>query len=286
MGRLRDRMEQDLILKGFEATTRRNYVLYCRKFAAHFGRSPEELGEADLREFLLHLIQVERVSYGTYRQIVAALKFLYEVTMKRSGVITRIPFPRHRRPPLPRVLRKDQIAILFAALKHPKYRAVLATCYAAGLRIKEACQLQIEDIDSRRMVIRVRSGKGAKERYTILSPRLLNLLREYWKIERPTDWLFPGQRGKKPVSPASVRNVLKRAREQVGLGSWCTPHVLRHSFATHLLEAGTDLAVIKALLGHESIKTTCLYTHVSTKHIRTVTSPIDGLPGEDLTQRR
>lgn len=277
MGKLRDRMEQDLILKGLAATTRRNYLLYCHKFAAHFGRSPEELGEAEIRAFLMHLIQVEQVSYATYRQILAALKFLYRTTLGREWEVNRVPFPRHRPARLPCVLRDDQLRALFAALKSPKYRALFMTCYAAGLRIGEACRLQVGDIDSRRMVIRVTQGKGAKERYTVLSPHLLETLRVYWKLLRPSVWMFPGQGAAGPVSPDAVRAVFRTAREQVGLGAWCTPHVLRHSFATHLLEAGTDLVVIQALLGHTSIKTTCIYTHVSTDRIGKVTSPLDGL---------
>lgn len=286
MGQLRDRMEQDLVLKGLAPTTRRNYLLYCKKFAAHYGRSPEQLGEPEIRAYLLHLIQVEQVSYPTYRQILAALKFLYRTTLGREWEVNRLPFPKHRPPALPRVLRNDQLLALFAGLKRPKYRALLMTCYAAGLRISEACRLRVEDIDSRRMVIRVVQGKGAKERYTILSPRLLTLLRVYWKLQRPAEWLFPGQGAAGHVSPDSVREVFRRAREQAGLGPWCTPHVLRHSFATHLLEAGTDLVVIKALLGHNSINTTCVYTHVSTERIGKVPSPLDGLPLEALQTKR
>jgi integrase/recombinase XerD len=278
MGQLRDRMEQDLILRKLSPATRRNYLLYCRKFAAHYGRSPEELGETEIRAYLLHLIQVEQVSYATYRQILAALKFLYTVTLARGWEVERIPFPRHRRQSFPEVLGQDKLVELFAVLRRPKYRAVLMTCYAAGLRISEACSLRVEDIDSRRMVIRVRYAKGSKQRYTVLSKQLLAMLRAYWKSERPPEWLFPGQ-GKCPhISPDTVRQVFRRARDQVGLGKWCTPHTLRHSFATHLLESGTELVVIQALLGHSTIRTTTVYTHVRTDHIGRVTSPLDCLP--------
>ena len=151
MGDLRKRMEQDLILRKLSPSTRRNYLLYCRKFAVYHGRSLEELGETEVREYLLHLIQVEQVSYSTYRQIVSALKFLYVVTLGQAGVVDRIPFPRHRRNSFPEVLRQDQILQLFAVMRRLKYRALLMTCYAAGLRISEACQLRVEDIDSTRM---------------------------------------------------------------------------------------------------------------------------------------
>ena len=278
MGHLRDRMEQDLILRQLSPATRRNYLLYCRKFAAHYGRSPEDLGEAEIRDFLLHSIQVEQVSYSTYRQVLAALKFLYTVTLTRAWEVERIPFPRHRRQSFPEVVGQDKLAELFETLRRPMYRAVLMSCYAAGLRISEACSLQVPDIDSRRMVIRVRYAKGDKQRFTVLSRKLLITLREYWKIDRPQQWLFPGLGKSGHIRTETVRRVFGHARKQVGLGKWCTPHTLRHSFATHLLESGTELVVIQALLGHSTIKTTTCYTHVRTDHIAKVTSPLDFLP--------
>jgi integrase len=176
------------------------------------------------------------------------------------------------------VVGREQLEQLFAALRSPKYRALFLTCYAAGLRISEACALRVEDIDSRRMVIRVRYAKGSKQRYTVLSPQLLVVLREYWKVARPPEWLFPGQ-GKSPfISPDTARQVFRAARDEIGLGKWCTPHTLRHSFATHLLESGTQLVVIQALLGHSSIRTTTTYTHVRTDHVAAVISPLDSLP--------
>ena len=277
MGQLRDRMEQDLILKRLSPATRRNYLLYCRKFAAHYRRSPAELGETEIRQYLLHRIEVEHVSYTTYRQILAALKFLYRVTLDRPWEMERIPFPRSRQDQFPKVLRQDQLVQLFTALRNPKYRALLMACYAAGLRINEACALRVEDLDSRRMVIHVRDAKGGKQRYTVFSRQLLEVFRDYWKIDRPQEWLFPGQGSCGHLLPDSARQVFRRACDQVGLGRWCTPHTLRHSFATHLLESGTPLVVIQVLLGHTSIKTTTAYTHVQTDHIARVTSPLDAL---------
>ena len=198
MGRLHDRMEQDLILKRFSPATRRNYLLYCRRFAAFYRRSPEEMGEAEIRKFLLHLIQMDQIAHVTYRQVLAALRFLYTVTLGKTWEVERIPFPKHQRPRLPKVLNADQLLSLFQALRSPKYRAILMTCYAAGLRLGEACRLQIGDIDSSRMVIHVRQGKGNKERYTVLSPRLLHMLRVYWKLYRPTTWLFSGPHQRRP----------------------------------------------------------------------------------------
>lgn len=278
MGALRRRMEEDLKLKGFSPCTQKVYLLYCRKFAAHYGRSPEELGEEEIRKFLLHLIQIEQVSYATYRQILAALKFLYSVTLNREWEVGRIPYPKHRKRKLPGVLNNDQLLALLQALRSPKHRAILTSCYAAGLRIGEACQLHVDDLDSSRMVIRVRQGKGCKERYTLLSPRLLEMLRCYWRIYRPMDWLFPGLTEAGHISPGTVRQVFRKARDEAGIGRWCTPHSLRHAFATHLLDRGTDLVVIQALLGHTSIKTTSIYTHVTIEHIQKTGSPLDHLP--------
>jgi integrase/recombinase XerD len=278
MGKLRDRMEQDLILRKLRPTTRRNYLFYCRQFAAFFRRSPEELGEAEIRQFLLHHILVRESSPDTYRQMRAALKFLYTVTLKRSWEVEHIPFPRRVRRKLPEVLTLAELTALFDALRSPKYRAVLLTCYAGGLRISEACELRVEDVDSARRVLRIRNGKGGQERLTLLSPRLLAILRRYWQIAKPKGWLFPGQGGMRPICPGTVRRVFAIARLQAGLGKRYWPHSLRHSFATHLLDNGADLVLIQNLLGHRSIHTTSRYTHVSTERLQKTTSPLERLP--------
>jgi integrase/recombinase XerD len=231
MGQLRDRMEQDLILRRLRPATRRNYLFYCQQFAAFFRRSPEQLGEPEIRQFLLHHIQVRLGSYNTYRQVRAALKFLYTVTLKRSWEVEQIPVPRRAWRRLPEVLTAQELAALFDALESPKYRAVLLTCYAAGLRIGEACRLRVHDIDSKRMVLRI-DGKGGRERLALLSPRLLTLLRRYWLIAQPKEWLFPGQGAAQPINPGSVRNVFRQARLRAGLEKRCSHHSLRHSFAT------------------------------------------------------
>jgi site-specific recombinase XerD len=271
-------MEQDLILKGLAPSTRRNYLLYCRKFAAFYWRSPAEMGEEEIRHFLLHQIQVVQVSYDTYRQILAALKFLYTVTLQQPWTVIRLPFPKARPHPLPTLLNQQELVALFEAFRKPKYRALFMTCYAAGLRIKEACQLRVEDIDSSRMVLRVHYGKAGKQRCTVLSPRLLAVLRNYWQIAKPRPWLFPGQTATGHVSPDTARQVFRRACLTAHLDKKCSPHALRHSFATHLLDAGTDLVLIQALLGHSSIRTTSRYTHVSIARIQHVTSPVEQLP--------
>jgi integrase/recombinase XerD len=277
MGQLRDRMEQDMKLKGFSPATIDNYLLYCRKFAAFYGRSPEELGEADVRTFLLHQREVVHLSYASYRQVYAALKFLYKVTLGRPGVVGQIPFPKNQPSRLPKVLTADELTAFFAAFRKAKYRALFMTCYAAGLRLGEVCQLRIEDIDSKRMVIRVRNGKGNQERLTVLSPRLLEVLRAYWCLAKPKVWLFPGIKPDRPVALDTARNVFHRARLEANLPHY-TPHSLRHSFATHLLDAGTDLVLIQQLLGHRTIDTTSLYTHVSLARIQQAQSLLERLP--------
>jgi integrase/recombinase XerD len=284
MGQLRDRMEQDLILRRLRPATRRNYLFYCQQFAAFFRRSPEQLGEPEIRQFLLHHIQVRQGSYNTYRQVRAALKFLYTVTLKRSWEVEQIPVPRRAWRRLPEVLTAQELTALFDALESPKYRAVLLTCYAAGLRIGEACRLRVHDIDSKRMVLRI-DGKGGRERLALLSPRLLTLLRRYWLIAQPKEWLFPGQGAAQPINPGSVRNVFRQARLRAGLEKRCSPHSLRHSFATHLLDAGADLVLIQTLLGHRSIHTTSRYTHVSTERLQKTLSPLERLPALQAERR-
>jgi integrase/recombinase XerD len=278
MGQLYERMAQDLVLRNFSPATQRIYLLYCRQFVAHFMRPPEAIGEAEIRQYLLHQFEVRKRSYTTYRQIYSALKFLYTYTLKRPWEVEYIPFPRNRRRPLPVILSPQELAGLFQAIRHPKARVLFRTCYATGLRINEACHLQVADIDSKRMLIRVRHPKGGRERQTLLSPRLLQLLRDYWRVQRPPLWLFPGRTSGEPLSTEWARQILAKACQEAGLTKRCTPHTLRHCFATHLLESGVDLAIIQQLLGHQSIRTASRYAHVSTEHLRTIVSPLDLLP--------
>jgi integrase/recombinase XerD len=270
-------MDQDLRLKGFSPSTRRTYLIYARKFVAHYRRPPAEMGEREIRLYLLHLIEVEQVSYEAYRHRLAAVKFLYTVTLGRPWEVQRIPFRKRRRPLLD-TWTLEQVASVLNAVGNPKHRVLLMTMYAAGLRISEACCLRVEDIDSKRMAIRVRDGKGGKGRYTLLPPRLLHILREYWKITRPRDWLFPGQAAQGHISPRSVQDVFKRALRKAGITHPHTTHTLRHSFATHLLDDGVDPLIIKSLLGHNSLKTTALYAQVTIRSIQRTVSPFEHLP--------
>ena len=278
MGRLHDRMAEDLTLRNFSPATRRNYLLYARKFAAFFMRSPEDMGEPEIRQFLLHQLEVKQLTHASYRQIYAALKFLYTVTLGRAWEVEHLPYPRQRLRSLPVVLHAEELAILFQTIRSMKYRALFMTCYAAGLRINEACHLRVEDIDSKQMLVHVRHAKGGKERITLLSAKLLEVLRSYWMEQKPRHWLFPGKTPDRPLSSDTARQALEQICLDAGLTKKCTPHTFRHSFATHLLDAGADLVVLQALLGHHSIRTTSRYTHISVQRIQKVISPLDLLP--------
>lgn len=274
MGRLRERMIQDLRLSGYSPSTRRIYILYAAKFAQHFRRSPEILGEREIRRYLLHLLDERKLSHDTYRQAHSALKFLYTVTLQRPFDLPCIP--RKRRPhPLPDVLSGSEVRRLFEAFRSPKYRLVAMTLYGAGLRVSEACRLRCRDIDSRRKLIHVRNAKGHKDRMVTLSRRLLESLRVYWRVNRPEDYLFPGKTLQGYISAESVRTAIRYAARDAGLRKRVTPHLLRHCFATHLLETGTDVAVIRSLLGHKDIRATTRYANISTHLIGRVRTPLD-----------
>ena len=271
---LRKRMTEALELRGVSPKTLKIYIDCVARFARHFGKSPEQLGSAEVRTYLLYLVHERKVAWGTYKQALAALRFLYRWVLERGEVVQDIRAPRPERR-LPVVLSFEEVHRFFAAIPSFKHRTLLMFAYAAGLRIAEAASVRVSDIDSQRMVIRVVQGKRKKDRYTILSPLLLEMLRHYWWAARPKDYLFPGRGRSGVVRSATVQRACIEARRIAGLGKEVTPHTLRHSFATHLLEAGTELRVIQELLGHASPRTTALYTHVSTNLIGKIKSPLD-----------
>ena len=272
MGKLRDRMEQDLKLGGYSPATQRIYLLYAREFARYHMRSPAAMGEEEIRAYLLHRIE-QKCSHETYRQVWAGLKFLYTVTLRRPIEVEPLPF-RRKPPRLPQVISGTEVSALLESVTNMKYRAVLMTMYGGGLRIAEACQLRPANIDSKRMLIHVR-GKGDRERYTLLPQRLLEFLRQYWRQRRPKEWLFPAASKQGHVSPDSVREVFGKALAAAHIHKPLSPHSLRHGFATHLLETGVDIKVIQELLGHKSLRTTTIYTHVTLEHLGRIRSPLD-----------
>lgn len=272
---LRQRMLEDMQIRNFAENTQEQYIIYVAAFAKHFGKSPGNLGLEEIRSYQLYLLKQKEVCPGTLNVAVSALRFLYGVTLERDWDIQMIPYAKKPKK-LPIVLSCQEVARLFHAVNNLKYRTALMTTYAAGLRGGEVTQLKVTDIDSDRMCIRVEQGKGRKDRYVMLSPKLLHHLRQYWKEYKPPDWLFTGQRGGHlPIS--TLQAVCKAARKDARIKKPITPHTLRHSFATHLLEAGTDIRTIQLLLGHRSLNSTMVYTHVAQK-IHKTRSPFDLLP--------
>lgn len=278
MGQLRNKMMHDLERVGYVPRTRLLYLNAIRDFAAHHGRSPEMLGADDVRAWIDRLTTEGKIGPQRIRQHMAALKFLYTKTLWRPENVSFLSWPSDPQR-LPAVLSAEEVERLLRALEQPRYRVFFTLVYATGLRLREACRLETRDIHASRGVIHVRhtNAKRKKERYVMLSPRLLAILREYWSLVRPpAPWLFATSKGT-PLSDSMARHALKLAAAKASIEKKATPHVLRHSFATHLLESGTDLRVIQVLLGHGSIKTTTRYARVSTELIASTPSPLDQL---------
>jgi site-specific recombinase XerD len=273
---LRQRYLEDLRLRNYSSDTQKIYVKVVAAFANYFKCSPEKLGPEHIRQYQLYLVDQKKSSWSWFSLTVCALRFLYRVTLGKDWAITKIPYPR-REKKLPEVLDRSEVKQFLGVVKNRKYRTILTIAYAGGLRVGEIRRLQIADIDSRRMMIRVRQGKGNRDRYVMLSPRLLDMLREYWKAERPKSWLFPGRTKDQPLSENTIWDAVREARQDSGIKKRITVHTLRHSFATHLLEDGVDLRTIQLLLGHSSIQTTAKYIHLSESTIGATVSPFDKL---------
>lgn len=274
MSPLRRRMIEDMRLRNFSPCTERSYVHYVAEFARHYKTSPEHLGLEDIRSYQLYLIEQRQLSASSINTFVSAVQFLYTVTLEMPWGNSR--FVRMKVPEkLPVVLSQAEVTNLFGYIGILRHRAVLMLCYGSGLRISEAVSLKAAHIDSSRMLIHVEKGKGAKDRYTVLSQTLLNLLRRYWKKERPKDYLFPGTHAGTHVQPGTIQEICRDACRMAGIEKRVTPHTLRHSFATHLLENGTDTRAIQVLLGHSRIDTTARYTAVTPQTVSTIVSPLD-----------
>lgn len=273
---LRERMIGDLRLRNFAENTIDNYVRAVRQYADFFRMSPAELTSEHLRKYLLYLREEKKVAQGTYNQAVAALRFFYRVTLDRPTAVEGVCFSKGEKK-LPVILSSEEVRRFFDALESLKHRAILMTAYGAGLRVSEVVSLRIEDIDSQRMQIRVREGKGKKDRMVMLPELLLEVLREYWKAAKPQEFLFPGRGASGHISRVAVFNASKRAMRDAGIRKNISPHTLRHCFATHLLDNGTNLRTIQDLLGHRSVKTTATYTHVSQTTVLKTVSPLDQL---------
>jgi site-specific recombinase XerD len=274
-------MIEDMQIRNLTPNTQRVYVEQVARFARHFRKSPEHLGPAEIRTYVLHLVNERHLAASSIIVTVSALRFFYSI--KRPWVMDEdIPAGKQAKK-LPVVMSQDEVARFLAAVDNRKHRVILTVCYATGLRISEAVRLTPDAIDSRRMVIRVEQGKGRKDRYVMLPPRLLELLRDYWKRTRPGTWLFPGDRPDRPVSPLSINRTCREVRAQCGIGKPVAPHSLRHAFAVHLLEAGTDLRTIQLLLGHRNLSTTARYLMIATSKVCATASPLESLQAVPAT---
>jgi site-specific recombinase XerD len=267
-------MIDDLRVRNFAPGTIDLYVRSVASFAQHFGKSPAALGPQHIREYQMFLVETKKASWAKFNAAVSSLRFLYGVTLDKPWLIKHIPFPKQEKR-LPVVLSPKELATFLQAIPNPKYRTVLMIMYSSGLRIAEALALRLEDIDSQRMLIRVRQGKCRRDRYTILTPTLLEALRDYWKTYKPRPLLFPGKTPEKPLTQNTMHRALRRARRRAGISKPVTTHTMRHCFATHLLEAGTNLRTIQVLLGHRSLNTSTTYLHVAAGALSSDQRPVD-----------
>lgn len=274
---LRQRMIDDMTVRNFAPNTMLAYVKQVSYFAQHFGKSPERLGAEEIRIYQIYLARERRVSISSRTVAASALRFLYAVTLKQDRVIEMIPTPKaeHR---LPVILSPEEVHRLLEAAPSFSHHVIFSTMYGTGVRVSEALHLRASDIDGQRMMIRIEQGKGHRDRYVPLSPKLLEVLRAYWRKVRPREWLFPGQVPSQPLRREAVGQAVTRASERADLKKETSPHSLRHAFAVHLLEAGTDLRKIQLLLGHRSLATTARYLCLATNTVCAITSPLDLLP--------
>jgi integrase/recombinase XerD len=273
-------MREDLALRAMSENTIITYVGFARRFAEHFGRSPSGMGAAEIREFLLHLVE-RRVRPRTFNVYAGALAFLYRVTLERPERVAKLPHMRVQMH-VPTVLTRIEVERILNALESDKHRAVVMLAYGAGLRISEACRLRVEDIDAKRLLLHIRHSKRGRERHVMLSTRLLKVLRAYWKRVRPTGPnVFPGRGTTGVLTRRAVHDALSKAARRAGITKTVSPHTLRHSFATHLLERGTDLRTLQVLLGHASLGSTTAYLHVSTARVQSIASPLDTVGDAD-----
>lgn len=275
MGALRERMEREMVLRRMALRTRQAYVAQVAALAKHYHRSPDLLTEQEIQGYLFYLIEERKLARSSCLQALHALRFFYHETLKRTDVSFGIP--RSRVPQkLPEILSREEIERLFEGASQFKHRVLLMATYAAGLRVSEVCALKVGDIDSQRMSIRVEQGKGSKDRYSLLSPRLLQELRRYWQMDRPRTWLFPAARSPdQAMHMHSAQKIYYNARDRAGITKRCGIHGLRHAFATHLLEAGTDVHTIQRLMGHGDIQTTMRYFHLAQQKIEATCSPLE-----------
>jgi integrase/recombinase XerD len=276
MSTLRQRMNEAMVLRGFAERTKESYLACISGLAKHYGRSPDTIDGAAIQAYLLHLITERKLAYASVNQAVCAIRFLLAVVLGQRDAAFDIPMAKVPKR-LPQILTRDEVARLLNSARDIRARTLLTTTYAAGLRLSEVCNLQLTDIESspERMCLKVRQGKGSKDRYTLLSPRLLETLRLYWRAARPTIWLFPNRSGNGPLYDKTAQRIYHAARSAAGIERGGGIHSLRHAFATHLLESGVDIHTIQRLLGHGHVGTTMRYFHLARTHLTGTTSPLE-----------
>jgi integrase/recombinase XerD len=279
MKSLLEKMQQDLVIQNYSPRTIELYKWHVKAFLKHCAKSADQITEDDIRDYLFYVKTEKHYSSSNLAQAFSAIKFLFRETLKMPLSLTALRGPRRGRP-LPLVLSQQEVRQVLGSIHNEKHRMLLQLIYSAGLRLNEGTHLKVTDIDSQRMTIHVQSGKGNKDRYTILSKVALQDLRDYWKRYRPRTWLFPGRQADQPIGDSSIQKAFQRARDKAGIRKEVTVHTLRHSFATHLLEQGVNLFTIKELLGHKTIKTTLIYLHLQHPG-QQIVNPLDQLLGED-----
>jgi site-specific recombinase XerD len=278
MTSLRSRMLEDMQIRNLAVNTQESYVQQISLFARYFHQSPERLGPEQIRAYQLYLTKEKKLATGSILIAISALRFLYKVTLKKGWTFEDI-IPAPKKPQtLPVVLSPEEVMQFLTCVASRKHRVILTTCYAAGLRVSESIALTAPAIDSKRMVLRVEQGKGMKDRYVMLSPKLLEILREWWRVQRPEHWLFPGDMPGQHISRGAVELECQKAHRLCKISKPITPHSMRHAFAVHLLEQGTDVRTIQLLLGHRSLATTAKYLRIATSKVCSTSSPLDLLP--------
>ena len=278
--KLRDRMREDLRIRNYADETQTAYIDRVAKFVAHFKKPPAQLGPEQIRSYQVFLVEKKKCSWTMLNQTVCALRFFYGTTLGQEWTIKHIPYAKGEKK-LPVVLSQGEAKNLLQAVDNMKHLTMILLAYSAGLRVSEIANLELKDLDSDRMTIHVRKGKGRKDRIVPLSPVLLSIARQHWLIERPRKFLFPGRDPKRPISTSTIAKVVRNAARAALIKKVVTPHTLRHSFATHHLEGGTDLPTLQRLMGHSSLKSTFVYLHVSTDKIRAAKTPLELLTDFD-----
>jgi integrase/recombinase XerD len=282
MEKIMEKLLFDMQLSGLSLITQKNYLYHVKRFEEYLNTSVEDSNVEDIRQFLHYLRQDKKLGIGSVNYFHTCLKYLYEITLGRPWDNRKIPRLKGYTT-MPAILSRQEVKRLLDSVETMRYKAILSTVYAGGLRISEVCRLRVKDIDSKNMQIFIKSAKGNKDRYTILSNTNLEILREYWKTcGKPTDWMFPGDKEGCPITHESVRNVMRLSRAKAGISKAVTVHTLRHAFATHLLEQGEDISKIKILLGHSSLTSTCKYLHMVNQDYFKVKSPLDVMVNMDI----